>query len=94
MGDTMKPTVIKTNRKKETFNATKVYKSIYAACLSTQLSKKECTKLAQQIHKEVVKLFEKQHCLLSEEITSTVAQAMQKRKKELAFMYKTHKDLN
>lgn len=90
----MKPTVIKLNRRKETFNAKKMYKSIYAACLSTQLSKKECTKLAKQIHGEVVKVLEKQHCLLSEEITHTVAKAMHKRKKELAFMYKTHKDLS
>lgn len=90
----MKPTVIKTNRKKETFNAKKIYRSIYAACLATQLPKKECIRLARQIHREVAKVLERQHCLLSEEITDTVAKAMHKRRKALAFMYKTHKDLS
>ncbi len=82
------------NRKKEFFNQRKLYASIYNSCLSTQLSKKECQRIAKKIYADVVKILSKQHCLLSEEVSATVTKAMAKHQKELAFMYKTHKDLS
>ena len=89
-----KITVVKKSRSKEAFDKKKLYVSIYNSCLSTQLSKRECERIAKHIMKEVVQILEKQTCLLSEEITETVASAMAKHKKELAFMYRTHKDLS
>ena len=87
-------TVVKMNRTKETFNQKKLYTSIYSSCLSTQLPKKECQRIAKKIYGDVVKILRKKQCLLSEEVSATVTKAMAKHQKELAFMYKTHKDLS
>lgn len=87
-------TVVKRNRKKETFDKKKLYISIFNSCLNTQLPRKECEKIAKKIFKDVAKILEKQTCLLSEEITDIVTKAMSKQRKELAFMYATHKELN
>ncbi len=86
--------VVKVNRKKEVFNKKKLYASIHRSCLSVELSKKVCEKLARQIYKDVLRMLRKESCLLSEEISEAVTKAMQKRKKELAFMYRTHRDLS
>lgn len=86
--------VVKANRKKEIFQPKKLYASIHHSCLSVELSKKQCEKLAKQIYQDVLKMLRKESCLLSEEISKAVAKAMQKRKKELAFMYKTHRDIS
>ena len=94
MKKTEEMTVVKMNRTKETFNRKKLYDSIHHSCLSAELSKLECQRLAKQILKEVLKVLDKEHCLLAEEISSTVGKAMHKRKKELAFMYRTHKDIS
>ncbi len=94
MAKTKKITVVKMNRKKESFNQKKLYTSIYSSCLSTQLPKKDCQRIAKKIYGNVMKLLGKQQCLLSEEVSATVAKAMTKHRKELAFMYKTHKDLS
>ena len=89
-----KITVVKMNRTKETFNEKKLYASIYRSCLSAQLPKKNCQRIAKKIYSHVVKILRKQQCLLSEEVSATVTKAMAKHQKELAFMYKTHKDLS
>ncbi len=89
-----KATIVKTNRTKEAFNNKKLYASIYSSCLSAQLPKKECQRIAKKIYADVVKILSKQQCLLSEEVSATVTKAMAKHQKELAFMYKTHKDLS
>lgn len=94
MGKGTRITVVKKSRKKESFNKKKLYASIYNSCLSTQLSRKECERIAKKIYQDVAKILEKQTCLLSEEITETVAKAMSKHRKELAFMYQTHKELS
>lgn len=87
-------TVVKKSRKKESFDKKKLYASIFNSCLSTQLPRKECERIAKKIFKDVEKILEKQTCLLSEEITGAVAKAMGKHPKELAFMYQTHKELS
>ena len=89
-----KKIIVKSDRKKEAFSSRKLYKSIHDACLSAQVPKKECGKLARRIYNDVVKLVQQQQCLLSEEIASHVVNAMRKRKKELAVMYKGHKDIS
>ena len=89
-----KAIIVKTNRTKEMFSNKKLYASIYSSCLGTQLPRKECQRIAKKIYSDVVKILGKQQCLLSEEISATVTKAMEKQQKELAFMYKTHKDVN
>ena len=89
-----KAIIIKANRAKEAFSNKKLYNSIYASCLGTQLPKKECQRIAKKIYGNVVKILRKHQCLLSEEVSATVTKAMAKHQKELAFMYKTHKDLS
>lgn len=89
-----KQIVVKMNRTKELFNPRKIYASIHRSCLSVELSKKDCDKLAKQIYQDVLKMLDKEQCLLSEEISAAVAKAMHKRKKELAFMYRTHRDIS
>lgn len=86
--------VVKANRTKEIFHPKKLYASIHRSCLSVELSKKACEKLAKQIYQDVLRMLRKESCLLTEEISEAVAKAMQKRKKELAFMYKTHRDIS
>ena len=89
-----KAIIIKANRTKEAFSNKKLYNSIYASCLGTQLPKKECQRIAKKIYGNVMKIISTQQCLLSEEVSATVAKAMEKHRKGLAFMYKTHKDLS
>ncbi len=89
-----KAIIVKTNRTKEAFSNKKLYASIYSSCLGTQLPRKECQRIAKKIYHDVSKLLSKQQCLLSEEISASVTKAMEKHKKELAFMYRTHKDVN
>lgn len=91
---TVKKIVVKANRTKELFNQKKLYASIHRSCLSVELSRKDCDQLAKHIYQDALKMLEKEQCLLSEEISAAVAKAMHKRKKELAFMYKTHRDLS
>jgi len=89
-----KKIIVKSDRKKEAFSEKKLYKSIHDACLSAQVPKKECETLTKRIYKDVLKLIKQQHCLLSEEVASHVANVMHKRKKELAVMYKGHKNIS
>lgn len=86
--------VIKRQGLKEKYDEKKVYASTYSACLNSHLPKEGAEKIADMVTKEVDKWIEKKTEVDSDQIFKEVIKLLEKIDPEVAFMFKTHRDLS
>lgn len=86
--------VIKRHGHTETFDARKVYGTVYEACMSAHVKEKQAEKIALEVSDFISKMAEKRHAITAHEIFYEVTKRLKKHHADAAFMYETHRDLS
>jgi len=86
--------VVKRKGHKETFDARKIYASVYSACRNVMLQEGEAELIADKVSKEVQSDVAKKTDVSSEQILKTTAETLRKYNTDAAFMYETHRDVS
>jgi len=86
--------VVKRKGHKETFDARKIYASVYSACRNVMLQEGEAELIADKVSKEVQSDVAKKTDVSSEQILKTTADILRKYNTDAAFMYETHRDVS
>jgi len=85
--------IIKRHGKKVLFDERKLYASIYAAALTAEYGEKKSEKLASGIVK-ILKKKVKNKIVTSDFLRKKAIEILNKKDKEVAFLYKTHLDVS
>lgn len=86
--------IVKRKGHQEEYDEKKVYASSYSACLNSHLPKEKTEKIAGRVTKEIDKWIENKTEVDSGQIFKEVTKSLEKIDPEVAFMYKTHRDLS
>jgi len=86
--------IVKRAGHKEKFDGRKIYASVYYACRTTEMGKKDSEKTASQVESEMNKWVRNKSAVTSDQIFREVAKKMKKHNKDAAFMYETHRDIS
>ncbi len=85
-------TVVKRAGTKETFDDHKVYASIYEACISAKVPKRDAEKICEKITREIGKWLKGRDEVDSSAIFKKVAEILEGMNKEAAYAYETHRN--
>ncbi len=85
--------IIKRHGKKVRFDERKLYASIYAAALTAEYGEKRSEKFASSVVKTLKKKV-KNKTVTSDFLRKHAIEILNKKDKEVAFLYKTHLDLS
>lgn len=86
--------IIKRTGRKEEFSERKLFKSVYLACLGSEMDIKTAKQISQNVVKEIRKLVKGKKEIKSDIIFNRVKKILAKHNKECAFMYETHRDIS
>ena len=86
--------VVKRHGRKERFDERKAYASCFYAARSCHLSERESEKIAGACMKHVRTWCEKKKEVTSQQVFDFVDRILAKHNKEVAFMYRTHRDVS
>lgn len=85
--------VVKRAGAREPFDDHKVYASIYEACISAKVPKREAEKICEKVTKEVKKWLKGREEVDSSAIFKKVVEVLEPLNKEAAFAYETHRNV-
>lgn len=88
--------IVNKDGQKEEFEDNKLFNSVYYPCREDDLSEKEATDLADKVVYEV-KAWLSEHndnVHTSEEVREKVMEILERENEDVAFLYRTHLDLN
>lgn len=86
--------IVKRQGHREKFDARKIYGSVYFACRSTHMGKKDCEKVAAAVAKDMNKWVKSKKVVTSDHIFREVTRRLKKLHADAAFMYETHRDVS
>lgn len=86
-------TVVKRAGHREPFDAYKVYASVYEACISAKVPKREAEKICEKVTREIKKWLKGREEVDSSDIFKKVAEILNGLKPEAAFTYETHRNI-
>jgi transcriptional regulator NrdR family protein len=86
-------TVVKRAGTKEVFDDHKVYASVYEACISAKVPKRDAEKICDRVTKEIKKWLKGREEIDSSVIFKKVAELLEELNKEAAFAYETHRNI-
>ncbi len=90
----MKQIVVKRHGNLEGFDERKIYASVYASCLNCQINKAEGEKIASKAVKNLKSWIKNKKQINSDDIFHEISRILHKINRDVAFMYKTHRDVN
>ena len=85
--------IVKRKGHREAFDERKVYASCYAACRGSHMEKQKAEKACEAVCRDVRAWIKSKKEVTSTQLFSVVGKALQKRSRDAAFMYTTHRDL-
>ena len=86
-------TVVKRAGTSEVFDDHKVYASVYEACISAKVPKREAEQVCDKVTKEIKKWLKGREEIDSSAIFRQVSQFLEKLNKDAAFAYETHRNI-
>ncbi len=86
--------VVKRRGHKEKFDERKLYGSVYAACTVANMGENSCESVADFVTKKVKAELKSRKVVDSKSIARLVVKHLEKKNKDAAFMYKTHRDVS
>jgi len=86
--------VVKRSGRKEKFSGVKLYKSVYNACVTSEMEEKIARKISKEIMGKVQNLAKDKKEMKSDVIFNHVKKLLAKHNKECAFMYETYRDVS
>ncbi len=86
--------IVKRKGHKERFDERKIYASVFAACMTLRMSDEEAELIAQMVTHDVGEEYKDVHEVSVHSIHKFVAECLQKYNPDVAYMYKTHRDIS
>lgn len=86
--------VVKRRGQLEAFDERKAYASCYFACRSTHMKEQECEVISKMVLARLKQFIAKKRRVNSNEIFNFIGAELEKINDEVAFMYKTHRDIS
>ena len=86
--------IVKRLGHEEDFEEKKLYKTIYNACILSDMSRVECVKLSKKVIKDVKKDLKNRKTVTSNHIFLSTTKILKRYNKDASFMYKTHRDVS
>ena len=86
--------VVKRKGHTEKFDARKIHRSCYRACVGSHLARKEAREICRKVTKAAKQWVKKKPMVTTKQIHVFVAKELRKHNKEAAFMYETHRDIS
>lgn len=86
--------IVKRRGHLEKFDARKIHRSCYRACVGSHLTRNEAKKICDAVTAAAKRWIRKKHIVTSIQIHKFVAKELRKHNKEVAFMYETHRDVS
>lgn len=85
--------IVKRKGHKEPFDSRKIYASVYAAARNAHLSELESEKIAEATASALEKWIAKRALVSSQDIFEQTVRVLSELHPDVAFLYKTHRDL-
>lgn len=86
--------IVKRRGHKQKFDESKLYASIYAACLSAHIDKEEAAAISNLVFREIKKWTDDKKEVTSDAIFKLVGEELKHLNKDAALMYTTHRDVS
>jgi len=86
--------IVKRRGHRQEFDERKIYASVYAACINTSLEKEEAEKIASKVAGSIKSWVKDKKEVNSSDIFEKTGASLEEINPDVAFMYKTHRDIS
>jgi len=86
--------IVKRRGHRQEFDERKIYASVYAACINTSLEKEEAEKIANKVAASIKSWVKDKEEVSSSDIFEKAEATLEEINPDVAFMYKTHRDIS